>query len=187
MSEVDRAKWDARYAREGASPREPSPFVTSLEDRLPRQGRALDLAGGTGRHALWLSRRGLDTTVADISPVALALAGARARSEGLLLRTLAIDLEEERVPEGPWGLILCVDFLWRPLFDAIPRALAPGGLLVVAHPTVVNLERHERPSRSYLLLEGELPRLIPDLAILHHEEAWTPEGRHEARLLARRR
>src|SRR5687767_3623974 len=59
MSNTERTKWNARYAEQGAS-REPSRLVTELADRLPRSGRALDIAGGGGRHAVWLAARGLD-------------------------------------------------------------------------------------------------------------------------------
>lgn len=50
----DREKWNARYREEGP-PSPPSPFLVGLDDLLPRRGRALDVAGGTGRHALWLA------------------------------------------------------------------------------------------------------------------------------------
>jgi SAM-dependent methyltransferase len=185
MAEADRLKWDSIYAGK-SDPGEPSPFVASLDGLLPRRGRAIDVAGGAGRHALWLARRGLEVTLADISGVALALAREAAGAEGLALRTQAIDLETEPFPEGPWDVILCVQFLWRPLFAAFPAALAPGGFLVVAHPTRSNLERHSRPGPAHLLDDGELPRLIGNLSVLHYEEGWTDEGRYEARLVARR-
>ena len=89
-------------------------------------------------------------------------------------------------PAGPWDLIVCVDFLWRPLLAALPTALAPGGLLAIAHPTRSNLLRHDRPGPRHLLEDGELPGLVGALELLRFEEGWTPEGRHEARLVARR-
>lgn len=187
MAEADRRKWDARYRERGAGLREPSGFLDALDDLLPRRGRALDLAGGTGRHALWLARRGLDVTLADISGVALEVARAEAGRAGIMVRTLMMDLEAEPLPPGPWDLVLCVDFLWRPLFATIPTALAPRGLLVVAHPTLANLERHARPGPEHLLRAGELPDLARRLDILRYDEGWQEGGRHEARLAARRR
>ena len=88
MAEADRRKWDARYRERGAGLREPSGFLDALDDLLPRRGRALDVAGGTGRHALWLARRGLDVTLADISGVALEVAREEAGRAGLMVRTL---------------------------------------------------------------------------------------------------
>jgi tellurite methyltransferase len=186
MAETDRQRWDARYRERGPGHPEPSPFLLSLDALLPRRGRALDVAGGTGRHALWLARRGLDVTLADLSPVALEVARSAATAVGSPLRTLAVDLEAEPFPAGPWDLVVIVDFLWRPLFDVVPSALAAGGLLVVAHPTDSNLQRHSQPGPRHLLRDGELLGLVHGLEVIRAEEGWTEGGRHEARLVARR-
>jgi SAM-dependent methyltransferase len=182
----DRERWNARY-REEERVAAPSPFVSGLAPLLPRGGRALDVAGGTGRHALWLARQGLEVTLADVSDEALARATEIAQSEGLALTTVRVDLELEPLPAGPWDLVLCTYFLHRPLFPALVEALAPGGLLAVAHPTRRNLERHARPGPAHVLDPGELPGLVRRLEVLRHDEAWFESGRHEARLVARRR
>jgi SAM-dependent methyltransferase len=125
-------------------------------------------------------------TLADLSDVALARAAAEARRRGLSLTTVAADLEEEAPPSGPWDLVLCLYFLHRPLLAALPALLAPGGLLVVAHATRRNLERHPRPGPRHVLEDGELPGLVPGLEVIRSVEGWLEEGRHEARLVARR-
>jgi tellurite methyltransferase len=180
----DRERWNERHSRELRG--EPSPFVTSLDGLLPRRGLALDAGGGAGRHALWLARRGLDVALADVSDVALGLAADVAGREGLALRTLRIDLEEAPFPAGPWDVVVCTYFLHRPLFDAFPSALAPGGWLVFAHATRTNLERNPRPGPRHLLEDGELRTLVRGLEVVRCEEGWFEEGRHEARLVARR-
>jgi SAM-dependent methyltransferase len=186
MSQEDRIRWDAKY-REGPShPRGPSPFLVSVADSLPPGGRALDVAGGAGADAVWLAGRGWDVTVADISPVGLSAAMDHAANAGVVLGTLEIDIEQDAFPPGPWDLIVCIRFLWRPLFATIPGELAPGGALVVVHPTRSNLSRHDRPGPRHLLEDGELPGLVSGLEILEYQEGWTEEGRHEARLVARR-
>src|SRR5215218_1078553 len=134
MSEHDREKWNARYAGPDAAHAAPSPFLTGLDPLLPRSGRALDVAGGTGRHALWLAARGLAVTLVDVSDVALALAREAAARAGHPLDTRRVDVEEEPLPAGPWDLALVFNFLHRPLLPALAQALGPGGLLVVAHP-----------------------------------------------------
>ena len=185
MPLADRAKWDA-VNRASPPSFTPSPILAELDAVLPRRGRALDLAGGFGRNALALARRGLDVTLADISPVGLDLARAEASRVGLQLTTVAVDLEECAPPEGPWDLILVFHYLHRPLFARYPTLLAPGGLLVIAHPTRANLERHSKPGPRFLLDDGELPGLVPSLEIVRYDEGWHDDGRHEARLVARR-
>lgn len=189
MSDEDRLKWDARYRNVDETPREPAAFLCALSEILPRAGRALDIAGGAGRNALWLARRGLEVTLTDISPVGLALAEEEARARGLSLCTLALDLERDPLPPGPWDLILCFFYLHRPLFAHLPQLLAPGGLLVVVHPTRTNLLRHPSPSARFLLEDGELPALVSGaggLEPIAYEEGWFDDGRHLARLVARK-
>ncbi|WP_438043551.1 class I SAM-dependent methyltransferase [Sorangium sp. So ce128] len=187
MSDDDRTRWDARYREGGGDPGEPSAVLTALDPLLPRRGRALDLAGGAGRHALWLARRGLDVTLADISEVGLGIARTAAAREGLALRTVALDVERDPLPAGPWDLLLIFYFLERRL-AACAAELAPGGHLVVVHPTRSNLLRHAHPSARWLLDDGELPALLGDaLEVVRYEEGWLEEGHHEARLVARRR
>ena len=184
MSDFDRQKWNVKYAAEEA-PREPSAGLVALGRLLPHRGRALDVACGAGRHGIWLAQRGLDVTVADISSVALQLAGQRATERGVTITPLEIDLEQQPFPAGPWDLIVSACYLHRPIFAAYPAALAPGGSLVVIQPTKRNLERHDKPPADFLLDDGELPRLVTGLEIVHYEEGWLADGRHDAVLVAR--
>lgn len=186
MSAEERQKWDARYRERGAATRAPAGFLVAVSDLLPRSGRALDVGGGSGRNALWLARRGLEVTVADISAVGLALARDHARDAGVSVQTWCADLEAEPLPPGPWDVILDFHFLLRPLLPRFADALAPGGCLVFAHPTARNLLHHPRPGPAYLLENRELPGLVQGLAPILYREGWNEEGRHEAELVARR-
>lgn len=190
MGRFDRDKWDERYRARRLEPRSPqaSSWLDDIADALPRTGRALDVAGGAGRNGLWLARQGLDTTVADVSPVGLALAAERAEAEGLRLHTLEVDLAEAPFPAGPWDVIASFLYLQRALFPAMVDALSPGGWLVFLQPTVTNLERHAKPPQRFLLEPGELAALLAPLPIeiVRLEETWHASGHHEARLLARR-
>lgn len=179
-----RRHWNQRYR--DATLGTPSPFLTGLAGLLPPTGRTLDVAGGSGRHALWLAARGLDVTLVDVSDVGLDLARAEARHRGISLRTSRRDLELEGLPSGSWDVAVCFHYLHRPLFVPLIAALAPGGLLICEIATVRNLERHERPPRPYLVEEGELARLAGNLEIVIYEEDWVDDDRHCARLVGRR-
>ncbi len=186
MPATDRIKWDEKYSRGDHAGEAPSRVLVELSQWIPASGRALEIAGGAGRHALWLAQHGLAATLADISPVALEMARQRAARQSLTVQTLAIDLEEEPFPAGPWEVIFSHHYLWRPLFAVFPSALTPEGRLVVIQPTVRNLERHSRPPRPFLLEEGELLSLVQPLVVEHYAEGWNVEGRHEAVVVARR-
>jgi 2-polyprenyl-3-methyl-5-hydroxy-6-metoxy-1,4-benzoquinol methylase len=148
-------------------------------------GRALDVAGGTGRNAIWLANRGWDVTITDVSNVAIDIAVTRARSHDVVLGTVETDLIESHLPAGPWDAILLFHYLDRDLFPAFPASLRPGGIVIGSLATVTNLDRHERPPLPYLLDENELPELIGSLELVSYEECWE-DGHHDARFVARR-
>ena len=190
MSEADRTKWNSRYSAVLPSDAPSSWLMSWMErgDENTRQssGRVLDVAGGAGRNALWLARRGFDVTLVDISAVAIALAEQRAKDAGVLIETRIMDLEQERLPEGPWDIIVQMHYLDRTLFKQYAEVLAPSGLLFIEHPTRSNLARHAKPSASYLLEDGELANLCEEFVIVSYGEGWNESGKHEARLVARR-
>jgi len=182
----DAERWNARY-RTYSARRPPAPFLLEVADLLPERGRAIDLAGGDGRHAVWLAERGLEVTCCDVSPVGLALAQGHAAAAGVALACVELDLEAGPAPAGPWDLVLCSYFLSRPLLATIAELLAPEGLLVFWHPTRSNLQRNPRPGERFVLEDGELPSLVPGLEPVRYDEGWRANGVHEARLVARRR
>jgi tellurite methyltransferase len=186
MSAEERDRWNARYREAGAAARAPARFLLSVSDLVPRQGRALDIGGGSGRNALWLARRGLDVTIVDIAEQGLALARAAAQEQGLAVRTVCADLERDPLPSGPWDVVLVFYFLLRSLLPSLSTALAPGGLLVLAHPTATNLQIHDRPPRRFLLENRELLTLLPGLEPVLYREGWSEDGRYEAQIVARR-
>lgn len=192
MSYEEREKWDAVHAGRGFFPPEPATLITDCRRLLPdleAGGRAIDVAGGTGRHALWLAHEcGFDVTLLDISEVALGIAAREAQDRGISLQTICADLESDPFPSGPWDLIVCVHYLQRALFGSFAKSLSDKGVLVFAQPTMRNLEKHPRPSARFLLQEGELADLAlqAGLEIAFHEEGWSTEGRHESLIVARR-
>ncbi len=98
------------------------------------------------------------------------------------------DLDTAPLPTGPFDLVVVVAFLDHRVLDQVPGVLAPGGRLLFVHPTVANLERHDRPPRRFLLDPGEMaaiPRRL-GLEVEVCDEGWSADDRHEARLLARR-
>lgn len=186
MSDFDRDKWNAKYADSSFAPSEPSAVLVGLAEYLPTRGQAIDIAGGGGRNAIWLARRGLDVTLADISTVGLKLARERAVAAGVNIETLEIDLEVQPLPAGPFDVISCVCYLGRHLFPQFPGLLASRGTLVVVQPTKRNLERSDKPPFDFLYDEGELRSLADGLEIVHYHEGWSADDRHDAVLVARK-
>jgi len=180
----DRVHWNQRYT-ERPWPDEPSPWLVANAELLPEPESALDVAGGTGRNAVWLASRGWDVTIVDVSDVALAMATNRAEMRHAALSTHLTDLSTDPLPEGPWDLIVLFHYLDRAILPALTAALRPGGVLIGALATVSNLERNPRPPLAYVLEDGELPALMGELELIRYEEGWQ-DDHHDARFVARR-
>jgi tellurite methyltransferase len=178
--------WDERY-RSGEVPDEPAAFLVEHVDVVPQGARVLDVAGGAGRNAVWLAKRGCDVTLVDASSVGLELAVAAAEGSGVRLRLVHADLTSTPLPRGPFDLVLIHHFLDRDVLAQVPDVLAPAGVLLFCQPTVDNLQHHDRPPRRFLLERGEMAHIAERLGleVIELTEGWTAEGRHEARLVAR--
>ena len=155
------AKWNARYAAGGEAPA-PLPLLTTAVEGV-QPGRALDLACGAGRHALWLAARGWRVAAVDGAATAVELLLARAEQAGCLdrIEPYVADLEAEPpefgIAEAAYDLIVDCYFLHRPLFSAIRDGVRPGGLFVAAlHTPSGDGER----GHGYVLAPGELAEAV---------------------------
>jgi SAM-dependent methyltransferase len=174
----DRIKWDEKY-RNRDYPAEPAAIVRQFFSLA--QGRAaLDLAAGSGRHALFLAQQGFTVDAVDISEAGLALFAGRSAA----IRPICADLDTFDIPGGRYDLIVNVLYLNRRLFPQIREALTPGGVLIfetLVEPTERQGEGNR--CRDYFLRENELLHSFLALRILHYHED-LPVGRPESRLLA---
>ena len=192
MSDLDRKKWNSRYA-EGAYARRTQPselLVNAVEDWPEQAGRALDIACGAGRNALYMAERGFQVTAMDISDQALDGARRTAVERHLTVQWLEQDLDELTELDGVFGLICMVRYVNAPLLNLAVQSLAPEGLLVV--------EQHLRTEAAVIgpnnpvfrVAPGELGRQAVGLELIYHFEGVTtdPDGRRVAlaRLIARR-
>ena len=184
MAESDRERWDARYRAGPFSAGDPA-WLLEFEEDLPSEGKALDIAAGAGRVAIWLARRGFEVSAIDISPVGLALAREAAADEGVQIATHVADLESESFPRGPYHLVACFHYRQGGLFPLVAQNLAPGGVVVAELATVRTSERRPRPSRRWLATPNELLEECRQLEVVYYREAWV-DDRHLARLIARR-
>ena len=174
-SEEQRAHWDLKYEEGLPSLTEPDPFFISAYEKFVRPsltntGVALDLAGGLGRHALWLARRNWQVTVVDVSDVAIGKLSQSALAQSVKLDLLVGDASGYRFEPARFGLIVLFYYTDRDLFPQIVSALKPGGLLLCKLSLHWSSDRSSESVRTNPLGRGELPSLLPELQVLHHEE-----------------
>lgn len=161
----------------------PSSWIVANQDLLPPHGRALDVASGRGRHALFLAARGLAVTAIDREEAALGGLAAEARRAGLDVTTEIRDLETAPPPDlgAAWAdVIVVVHYLHRPLFPSLLRAVRPGGWLLYETFTRAQAARGHPANPAFLLEDlAELESLVAPL----HVVRWR-EGEHEGRMVA---
>jgi tellurite methyltransferase len=168
----DAAKeWDERYRQGRAMPDEPAALLVENLPLLPKSGKALDIAMGTGRNALYLASLGFRVTGIDLSPVAVEKCREKAERLGLSIEALVADLERSPLPSNDYCLIVNFYYLQRSLAPQIVAALKPGGVLVFESFTIDQLQFGWGPKSSdHLLHRGELREMFPDLeTLLYHE------------------
>jgi SAM-dependent methyltransferase len=141
MSDAD--SWDDRYrTAEFVWKTDPNRFLPPEVAAL-QPGRALDLACGEGRNAVWLATKRWDVTGVDYSQVGLDKAAQLAESNHVTATWICADVTKWE-PEGLYDLVV-VFYLQLPeterriAFGAAGCALAPGGTLLIVGHDLANL------------------------------------------------
>jgi SAM-dependent methyltransferase len=174
-SEESRARWDLKYEQGLPSLTEPDPFFVSACEQFvcplfPNAGMALDLAGGLGRHALWLASRSWQVTVVDLSDVAIRKLSHAALEQNLKLELLVADASDYNFEPSRFDLIVLFYHLDRHLFPKMVSALKPGGLLICKMSLRWNSNGESTRATTHPLERNELPSLLPELHVLSHQE-----------------
>ena len=175
---ADQRRWDKRFGREEfALGKEPNPFLKKYIHLLPR-GKALDIATGEGRNAVFLAQNGFDVDAIDISEMGLRKARKLAREKGVSVNTFPVDLDEYQIEKERYDLITNFYFLKRRLIPRIKEGLKKGGRVIFE--TYILEHRKLRtggPKQAkYLLKPNELLRLFKDFRILFYREGIFKEG-----------
>jgi len=182
--------WDERY-RSGERTAEdldaaPAPLLVETAKKLA-PGKALDLACGTGRNALWLAEHGWNVTAVDGSPVAMDILRNRVSERGVMVNMRVANLEkfEYLIEPSSWNLVIICYYLQRDLFEPAKQGVVPGGILIsIVHIT----EPGEEPT-GHRLRPGELEAYFQGWEILHHREGRPNDAAHQrsvAEIVARR-
>ncbi len=184
---MDVAGWEARYASETDAPeRNVTPLLEEFASGL-KPGRALDLACGTGRNALWLARNGWEVTAIDASANAIAKLRQYALAEGVQVTAEVADLEEPvfTLPAAKFDLVLMLFYLQRDLFERAKNSVKDRGTLIAIAHTV---EFSEKPT-PHRLQPGELNDYFNGWETLHYREGKPNDEQHRravAEIVARR-
>lgn len=178
----DQKIWDEKHASKHGQG-EPSPFLKEiLESNSWRiqPGRAIDIATGRGRNALFLAERGFSVEAIDVSTVALEQGRKAAQEKGLPVTFRQADLDSTELPEAAYDLILNFNFLQRALIPKMKKALKLGGHIVFETYLIDQRVLGHPRNPAYLLGHNELLELFRDFRVLYYREGKFAESGREA-------
>lgn len=168
--------WDEHYSDPANLDFTAQPLLVQVAESMP-PGRALDLACGPGRHAIYLARLGWQVTAVDASPVALRLLRQNSRDLPILVHRADLERGEFAIAAEAYDLICDFFYLQRDLFPAIREGIRPGGAFAGA----MHL------NGTFRLEPGELRREFAAWKILYYSEGGEPgRSRQTAQIIARK-
>jgi tellurite methyltransferase len=178
-SDEERERWNRKYSEaSGAGAREPDPFLALafsefIHPLFPNGGRALDLAGGAGRHAIWLAQQSWEVTLIDISETGIEQARQSAGPLASHIHFVVDDLTRFKASqtefEARFEIVMAFYYLERSIFSEMVKAVRPGGLLV--YKTYLKSQARRLKNAEHLLETGELLRMAEEMRVLHYREA----------------
>jgi tellurite methyltransferase len=182
--------WDRHYSDTANLEFTPAPLVVEVAGMLP-PGRALDLACGPGRNALYLASLGWQVTAVDSSAVAIGI--LRRKAAGLRVDARLADLENGGfdIAADGYDLICDLFYLQRDLFPRLQAGVRPGGTFAGAIHLVDDTPGLRPRNPAFLMQPGELREEFAGWKIFFYSEGPEP-GRHGhtvrrvARIIARR-
>jgi len=173
----DRIKWNEKYHCQNY-PDEPAEIVTQYAE-LTAGKKALDIAAGNGRNAVFLAGQGFVVDAVDIADRGLAqFAG---KHDGI--HPICADLDDYVIVANRYDLIVNIKYLNRRLFPYIHEGLVPGGVLIFETFLESQHPAADQPGSSdYLLRENELLRAFLPLQIVFYREAKDVKDAESVRL-----
>jgi len=143
----------------------PTPLLVETARKLI-PGRALDLACGKGRNAVWLAQHGWKVTAVDRSPVTIPA-----------VETHVADLEKHEFPiaTASWDLIVVTYYLQRDLFEPIKNGVQRGGIALA----IVHMFEPGHEQSRFSVQPGELARYFEGWEILHYYEGKPRDPEHK--------
>lgn len=171
-----RRNWEERF-RNGSYPTDPQPsrVLESVVEAVP-SGRALDVATGTGRNAVFLAEAGFRVDAIDQSRAGLRQARDRARDRGVddRIEWIQADAESFPYPSATYDVVTISFYRVSDRFTAIKRALAPGGILFVQHRLLSTNQDRDGTTERFRYASNELLHACLDLTVLYYDERTEP-------------
>ena len=165
---------------------EPSQFLVENLEILPR-GRALDVAMGSGRNAIYLAKSGFEVEGVDVSPESVSAALSASGKAGVTIKAQVVDLESGyQIANDSYEVVICFNYLQRSLIPQIKDGLRRGGM-VVYETFIVDQAQFGKPTNpDYLLKHNELLEMFRDFRCLRYREGIINNNKAIASIIAQK-
>ena len=164
----------------------PAKLLADWMETLPR-GKALDIAMGKGRNALYLADGGFEVEGLDRDDEAVRACEKAADLRGLKISARKVDLESYRLPSDRYDLIICFYYLQRSLIPQMREALRPGGFLLYETFLIDHHLQFGRPKhREYCFEHNELLNFFRSFRVLFYREGMVEDRTIAAQILAQK-
>lgn len=166
--------WDERF-RTGEYPSNPapSPVLREYVDETA-EGRALDVACGTGRNTVFLAEQGYEVDALDQSVEGLQITRENAKERGVddRIDLIEADAREFEYPKDTYDVVTISFFRTLDRLNDIKAALKADGLLFYQHHLRSDPPAEVGPSTDrYRFRSNELLHACLDLTVLYYEES----------------
>ena len=149
----------------------PSSWFAWHAYRIRSGSRVLDLACGSGRHALAAAALGAKVTAVDHDEASLELGRKEAKARRLDLTWEQLDLEGKWPDLGKFDAVLLFNYLDRDRMPKVIDLVAPGGFLIAETFLEAQKAFGWGPTKdAHLLKTGELNKLVQPLVVIHGRE-----------------
>ena len=174
----DQDRWDNRFrGTKFALGKKANSLLRRHIGRLPK-GKALDIATGEGRNAIFLAQQGFDVDAVDISAVGLRKAQRLAKEMKVKINTILADLDSHQIGKERYDLIVDFYFLNRRLIPKIKKGLKNGGRVIFETYILEHRDLGTTGPKDpkYFLKPNELISLFKGFRILFYREGIFKEG-----------
>jgi 2-polyprenyl-3-methyl-5-hydroxy-6-metoxy-1,4-benzoquinol methylase len=164
----------------------PAQFLVDNISLIPC-GRALDIAMGTGRNAIYLAKMGFRVEGVDASSEKIEVALERARMEDVSILAREEDLEKiPYIEEEAYDLVICFNYLQRSLMPQIKNWVKTGGTLMYETYTIDQQQLGKPKSPDHLLKHNELLHTFQDFCVVRYREGIIGGKRAIASIIAQK-
>jgi SAM-dependent methyltransferase len=174
----DQKRWDKRFqGKKFAFGKKANSFLRRHIALLPK-GKALDLAAGEGRNAVFLAQHGFKVDAVDISEIGLRKTQALAGKRKVKVHTILADLDTYQIKKGHYDLITNLYFLNRNIVPMIKRGLKKRGVVIFETYLLEHRSLHTGGPKNpkYFLKPNEPLHLFKGFRILFYREGIFQEG-----------